>query len=56
MNIAITQPRRNSKTLTLKLRCKSGQDARGLRMILAEVLRDYKYKQRDWKFIIKSVK
>lgn len=52
MNIAIIQPQRNPKTLTLKLKCESSKDASGLRMILAEVLREYKYKKKDFEFKI----
>lgn len=53
MNIPSSIPAKPKK-LILELKCESTRHAQGMRMILKEVLSEYGYYKKDWKFEVEK--
>ena len=46
----LQDPKGKPTTLKLELKCENSRTAKGMRQIIGEVLREYKYKRKDYIF------
>lgn len=55
-SIILPDVKSKPQPLILKLRCESGKEAEGMRQVIIETLREFRYKRENWSFRIEENK